>query len=276
VSVAPDAPVPPKLKEELDWVSQDDDVIPIAPLFSTRSSPAPPEMPVASVTAPDVEPASEEPKTTVALALLVRDDDADMVRLPSLRMKSDPSPPEIPVDRVIAASVPPVFPVPPKLKEELSCVIVAVAVTAIEEVLWMPSAPVPPSIPAASVRALDVEPACDDPKMTMDFDLLERVEVAVTSTAPSLRMPSFPSPPETPVDRVIASSVPPASPVPAKLKEELSRDIEATDFAVIVEAFVMQSLPAPPPMPRASVTAPAFTEPLEAPKMTTESASTEL
>ena len=97
-SVAPDAPVPPKLKEELDCVIPDVAVTWSAALFSIRSSPAPPEMPVASVTEPDAEAAPEEPKATVAPARLVRHDDAVSDTSPPLRMKSDPSPPEIPVN----------------------------------------------------------------------------------------------------------------------------------------------------------------------------------
>ncbi len=65
VSEASVPPVPPKVKDELLRARLEVERTSIAPPFHTWSSPAPARMPAASVKAPDVAPAPDEPNTTV-------------------------------------------------------------------------------------------------------------------------------------------------------------------------------------------------------------------
>jgi hypothetical protein len=273
-SVAP--LVPPKVKPDAFRFRAEDDSATMDAAFQILSSPAPPSMPMACETPPDVTDPDEVPKAAEKLLSVVRLEAAWTVMLPRLRIASAPSPPEIPVARVVAASVAPDAPVPPKLKEELDWVIPEVAVTRRAPLFSIRSSPAPPEMPVDSVTAPDTEPAPEEPKTTVAPARLVRLAVAIAETLPRFRMKSDPSPPEIPVEREIATSAPPVSPVPPKLKDELSRKMDATAFAEIVARFVMESFPGPLPMPKASATAPDVTAPLEAPKMIAESAATAL
>ncbi len=256
----------------------------IAAAFAMASLPAPPEMPSASAMAPDVEPAPEEPKATSASDVLARAAVAVRDRPPSLRMKSEPSPPEIPVDRAVPASRPPVFPVPPKLKEELSRITEAVEFAVIAAAFAMASSPAPPVIPWASATAPASTAPLEVPKTMTESAETELIELARTFRSPSLQILSFPSPPSIPVDRVVASMDDCAFATPDSPKVKLLAVILAIQGSRpgagptrISPLFTIVSSPLPPSIPEAVVSEAiaAFASAHPAPTLTvTESAST--
>src|SRR5258708_6321705 len=126
------------------------------------SSPSPPSMPTAVVTAPELAPAPEVPNATLEPPEETRLEVALTLSSPSLVMLSRPLPPAIPMDWVDAVSEPLVPPVPPKVKDELLRERLAVERTSITPPFHTSSSP------ATSVNAPDAAPAPDEPNTTVE------------------------------------------------------------------------------------------------------------
>src|SRR6267154_30798 len=126
----------------------------------TSSSP-PASMPTALVTAPELEPAPEEPKATLEPPEETWVDVALTLSSPSFVMLSRPLPPAMPVDWVDAVSEPLVPPVPPKVKDELERERLALELAVMRPLLRMTSSPSPPSMPTAVGTAPELAPAAE-------------------------------------------------------------------------------------------------------------------
>ncbi len=117
----PLTPLPPaKLNDELSMRNAASALAVTRPLLRMTSSPSPPSMPAALVTAPESEPAPELPNPTLEPPVETRLEPALTLSSPSFVMLSRPFPPAMPADWVEAVSEPLVPPVPPKLNDELS------------------------------------------------------------------------------------------------------------------------------------------------------------
>src|SRR5258708_21749912 len=110
-------------------------------------------MPTAVVTAPELAPAPEVPNATLESPEEVRLELALTLSSPSFVMLSRPFPPAMPVDRVDAVSEPLVPPVPPKVKDELLMLRLALELSEERPSLLQTSSPSPPPLPAALVTA---------------------------------------------------------------------------------------------------------------------------
>ena len=135
----------------------------------TVSSPAPASIPTPSVRAVIDVPAAALPKATSEPLTADRTVPGLTVTAASLRIVSEPSPPEIPTARVEADMAPsPEAAFPAKLNDELSRVMVVTALTVIVFRLRMVSSPSPASIPTAFVTAVVFAPAEALPKATSE------------------------------------------------------------------------------------------------------------
>src|SRR5258708_7492839 len=118
VSVPLTPPAPAKLNDELLMRKAALELAVTRPLLKMTSSPSPPSMPAALVTAPELVPAPEVPNATLEPPEETRLEVALTLSSPSFMMLSRPLPPAMPVDWVDAVSEPLVPPVPPKVKDE--------------------------------------------------------------------------------------------------------------------------------------------------------------
>ena len=134
------------------------------------------------------------------------------------------------------------------------------------------SSPSPPSMPAAMATAPALELAPEVPNPTSDPPEELRVDVLVEWISPSFLMKSCPAPPAIPVECVVAVSEPCVPPEPPNVNEPPLRVSVAVAPAVTVPVLLLwrKSSSSPPSIPRASVIAPAFAPPVDAPKTTSE------
>ncbi len=196
----PLTPLPPaKLNDELSMCNAASELTVTRPLLRMTSSSPPPSMPTALVTAPESEPAPEEPKPTLEPPVETRLELALTLSSPSFVMLSRPSPPAMPADCVEAVSEPLVPPVPPKLNDELSMLRLALELALMRPLLRMTSSSSPPSMPAALVTAPELAPAPEEPNATLEPPEETWVDVALTLSSPSFVMLSRPLPPAMPV-----------------------------------------------------------------------------
>src|SRR6266853_831566 len=267
----PLTPLPPaKLNDELSMRNAASALAVTRPLLRMTSSPSPPSMPAALVTAPESEPAPELPNPTLEPPVETRLEPALTLSSPSFVMLSRPFPPAMPADWVEAVSEPLVPPVPPKLNDELSMLKLALELAVMRPLLWMTSSSSPPSMPTAVVTAPELAPAPEVPNATLEPPEETRLEVALTLSSPSLVMLSRPLPPAIPMDWVDAVSEPLVPPVPPKVKDELLRERLAVERTSIAPPFHTSSSPAPARMPATSVNAPDAAPAPDEPNTTVE------
>src|SRR6266850_92728 len=267
----PLTPLPPaKLNDELSMCNTASELTVTRPLLRMTSSSPPPSMPTALVTAPESEPAPEEPKPTLEPPVETRLELALTLSSPSFVMLSRPFPPAMPADCVEAVSEPLVPPVPPKLNDELSMLRLALELTLMRPLLRMTSSSSPPSMPTAVVTAPELAPAPEVPNATLEPPEEVRLELALTLSSPSFMMPSRPFPPAMPVAWVEAVSEPSVPPVPPKVKDELERERLAVERTSIAPPFQTSSSPAPARIPAASVNAPDAAPAPDEPNTTVE------